>query len=182
MASADDEVLVQSGGNGHQPGKSRAAGEKAQPAAARATPGKHGERASRSEHGDLAEDAAELAGAADALIGPSPFVGLGLRDAVGGLQSLGAVVAREPRVLLRGLPRTAGELVRIGLGKVAAGTREDRQAIPRSRLARESPPPLGTCRSTCTSGQRLTALSTTSNSTVLVPSGRASRSAWCGRR
>ena len=117
MASADDEVLVQSSGNGHQPGKPRTAGGKAQPAAARAESGKHGERASRSEHGDLAEDAAELAGAADALIGPSPFVGLGLRDALGGLQSLAAVIAREPRVLLRGLPRTAGELVRIGLGK-----------------------------------------------------------------
>ncbi len=117
MASADDEVLVQSSGNGHQPGKTRAAAGKAQPAAPRAESGKHGERASRSEHGDLAEDAAELAGAADALIGPSPFVGFGLRDALGGLKSLAAVVAREPRVLLRGLPATAGELVRIGWGK-----------------------------------------------------------------
>jgi polyhydroxyalkanoate synthase len=36
---------------------------------------------------------------------------------VGGLRVLADRVARQPRVLLHGLPRTAGELVRIGRGK-----------------------------------------------------------------
>ncbi len=86
------------------------------PAAAGGKPGQ-AQPAPAGPSGDLTDGAAHLAGGADALLGPSPFVGFGLPDAVGGLRVLADRVTRQPRVLLHGLPRTAGELVKIGLGK-----------------------------------------------------------------
>jgi hypothetical protein len=105
-AAADEAVLAQSGADGHRPGGSRrGAGAKVSPSLA---PG---------DHGDVADGATHLAGGADALLRPSPFVGFGLRDALGGLRFLAAQVARQPRLPLDGLPRTAVELFTIGLGR-----------------------------------------------------------------
>ena len=71
--------------------------------------------------GDLAENTAEnttqLAAAAKAVPGPAPFGGFGLRVAAGALRFLGQQAARQPQALLRSVPETGAELLRIGLGK-----------------------------------------------------------------
>ena len=72
------------------------------------------------EHGDVvdsADAAADLAGGAEAVLGPGPFGGFGLREAAGALRFLGRQAVRQPQVLLRGAPGVARELVRIGRGK-----------------------------------------------------------------
>jgi poly[(R)-3-hydroxyalkanoate] polymerase subunit PhaC len=120
MTSADDVIRMQNGAATRRPaGPQRGASTKVRPGQAHpGPPGKaHPGPPPAGPAGDLADGAAHLAGGADAILGPSPFVGFGLRDAVGGLRVLADRVARQPRVLLHGLPRTAGELVRIGRGK-----------------------------------------------------------------
>jgi polyhydroxyalkanoate synthase subunit PhaC len=106
MVSADKTVLPDSRSNGGR----RVAPPRAAPTPQRsssppAAPGKPG------------DGAAHLDDIADALLEPSPFVGFGLPDALGGLRALGAHALREPRSLLKNLPRTARELARIGLGQ-----------------------------------------------------------------
>jgi polyhydroxyalkanoate synthase subunit PhaC len=75
------------------------------------------EHAGAEEHADLANSAADLAGGAEAALGPGPLLGLGLRDAVGALRFLGRQAVRTPRTLLRDAPDAALELLRIGLGR-----------------------------------------------------------------
>ncbi len=74
-----------------------------------------------SEHEDddhrIAFDAENLAGGAGAVNGPSPFVGFGVRDAVGGLVTLGSRTLRNPKALAAVAPRTVKELAMIGLGR-----------------------------------------------------------------
>ncbi len=76
--------------------------------------------------GDLAENTAQLAAAAEAIPGPAPsappapavpFGGFGLRLAAGALRFLGQQAVRQPQALLRNVPETGAELLRIGLGK-----------------------------------------------------------------
>jgi polyhydroxyalkanoate synthase len=67
-------------------------------------------------HGDLADSAAPLAGAAEAAIGLGPFGVSGLRGAAGAVRFLGQQVVRQPQALLRGIPGFAQELTRIGRG------------------------------------------------------------------
>jgi polyhydroxyalkanoate synthase subunit PhaC len=74
-------------------------------------------RAGTEEHADLAGSAADLAGGAEAALGPGPFVGFGLRETVGTLRFLRKQAVRQPQALLRGVPGAARELLRIGLGK-----------------------------------------------------------------
>ena len=107
MTTTDKTVPGQNGAAGRRAGRApRAASTKTQPPPPRPA-----------EHSDLEDGATHLAGAADALTGPSPFVGFGLRDALGGLRFVAGRVAREPRVLLNGLPRTAEELLKIARGR-----------------------------------------------------------------
>ena len=61
--------------------------------------------------------ATHLAGGAGAVVGPSPFVGFGLRDAISGLGVLGRRSLRNPKALVAGTPRAAWHLLRIGTGK-----------------------------------------------------------------
>jgi polyhydroxyalkanoate synthase subunit PhaC len=75
------------------------------------------EHAGAEEHADVANSAADLAGGAEAALGPGPLLGLGLRDAVGALRFLGRQAVRAPRTLLRDAPDAALELLRIGLGR-----------------------------------------------------------------
>ena len=130
MDSGDKVVLPGSPSNGHhggaRPPEAQAQLPEAQaqlPVAQAQLPVAAGPPAgaAAAEHGELAEGAAGLAGGADALLGPSPFVGLGLREALGGLRSLGAHALREPLSLVQGLPRTGRELARIGLGSSPVG-------------------------------------------------------------
>ncbi len=65
----------------------------------------------------IAFDAENLAGGAGAVVGPSPFVGFGVQDAIGGLVTLGRESLRNPRALLSAAPRTAAELVKIVAGQ-----------------------------------------------------------------
>lgn len=88
--------------NGHQP----------------VTPAREAHRAQAAqEHEDLADTAAQLAGGAEAALGPGPFAGLGPREAIGALRFLGQQAVREPLTLVRDTPGTARELLRIALGK-----------------------------------------------------------------
>ncbi len=64
----------------------------------------------------MLDDAVDHAGGAGEP-GPSPFVGFGLRDLLGGLRLAGTQAARQPVPLARSLPATACELIRIGLGR-----------------------------------------------------------------
>ena len=66
--------------------------------------------------GDPAENTAQLAAAAEAVPGPAPFGGFGLRLAADALRFLGQQAVRQPQVLLRSVPETGAELLRIGLG------------------------------------------------------------------
>jgi polyhydroxyalkanoate synthase subunit PhaC len=66
----------------------------------------------RSEPDQFTEDAVHNAGGAGEP-GPSPFVGFGARDVLGGLRLVGAQVVRQPGPLVRSLPGTSRELVRI---------------------------------------------------------------------
>jgi polyhydroxyalkanoate synthase len=76
--------------------------------------------------GDLAENTAQLAAAAKAVPEPAPsapsapsapFGGFGLRLATDALRFLGQQAVRQPQALLRSVPQTGAELLRIGLGK-----------------------------------------------------------------
>ena len=84
------------------------------------------------EHIDRADSAADLAGGAEAALGPGPLLGLGLREAVGALRFLGKQAVRTPQTLLRDTPGAALELLRIGLGKseIAPDKRDKRFADP----------------------------------------------------
>jgi polyhydroxyalkanoate synthase subunit PhaC len=62
------------------------------------------------------EHAVDHAGGAGAP-GPSPFVGFGVRDLLSGLRFVGAQVVRQPAPLVRSLPATTRELVRIVRGR-----------------------------------------------------------------
>ena len=69
---------------------------------------------------DLTENTAQLAAVAKAVPGPAPsapFGGFGLRVAAGALRFLGQQAVRQPQALLRSVPETGAELLRIGLGK-----------------------------------------------------------------
>ena len=65
---------------------------------------------------DFVERAVEHAGGAGGP-GPSPFVGFGVRDLLGGLRLVGVQSARQPAPLVRSLPATTRELVRIVAGR-----------------------------------------------------------------
>lgn len=67
----------------------------------------------------FAEEAALLAGGAGAVVGPSPFVGFGPKDALGGLLTLGKKTVTNPRAVVAAAPRTAANLFRIGTGRSA---------------------------------------------------------------
>ena len=84
------------------------------------------------EHGHLGDGAAHLAGSADALLGPSAFVGFGSREAVAGLRTLGAHALRQPGSFLKGLPKAARDLAQIGIGRspVAPARGDKRFADP----------------------------------------------------
>jgi polyhydroxyalkanoate synthase subunit PhaC len=69
-----------------------------------------------SEPDRFVEDAVHHAGGAGAP-GPSPFVGFGVRDVLGGLRLVGTQVVRQPAPFVRSLPVTTRELVRIGVGR-----------------------------------------------------------------
>jgi len=75
------------------------------------------ERLTTEEEADFADDAAQLAGGAEAALGPGPFLGLGLREAVGAFRFLRKQAVQSPQTLLRDAPGAARELLRIGLGK-----------------------------------------------------------------
>jgi polyhydroxyalkanoate synthase subunit PhaC len=66
---------------------------------------------------DLAIEAALLAGGPGAVVGPSPFVGFGARDAVGGLVTLGKHSVSKPWALAKATPRTLWQVARIGTGR-----------------------------------------------------------------
>lgn len=68
-----------------------------------------------SESDQFVEDAVDHAGGAGDP-GPSPFLGFGLGDVVGGLRLVGGQALRQPGPIVRSLPATARELVRIGRG------------------------------------------------------------------
>ena len=70
----------------------------------------------RSEPDQFTEDAVHNAGGAGEP-GPSPFVGFGTRDVLGGLRLVGAQVVRQPAPLVRSLPGTSRELIRIVGGR-----------------------------------------------------------------
>ncbi len=74
----------------------------------------------RSEPDELAQDALDHAGGAGEP-GPSPFVGFGMRDLIGGLRLAGTQAVRQPGPLVRSLPSTTLELLRIGLGRSQVG-------------------------------------------------------------
>jgi polyhydroxyalkanoate synthase len=122
MNSANEATRPDISSNGHSRDKA------AVKAAARATSGSggpagrgghvpHGGPASADEHEHLESGAAQHAGSADALLGPSAFVGFGSREALAGLRTLGAHAMREPGALLKHLPKAAGGLMEIGRGR-----------------------------------------------------------------
>ena len=69
-----------------------------------------------SESDEFVEDAVHHAGGAGDP-GPSPFLGFGLGDVVGGLRLVGGQALRQPGPIVQSLPATARELVRIGRGR-----------------------------------------------------------------
>jgi polyhydroxyalkanoate synthase len=71
------------------------------------------------EHPEFAEEAALLAGGAGAVVGPSPFVGFGPKDALDGLLTLGKKTLTNPLAIAGAAPRTAASLFRIGTGRSA---------------------------------------------------------------
>lgn len=71
------------------------------------------------EHPEFAHEAALLAGGPGAVVGPSPFVGFGPKDALDGLLTLGKKTLTNPLALVAAAPRTAASLVRIGTGRSA---------------------------------------------------------------
>ncbi len=106
MTAPRDQVpLVESTPNGR-----RSAGSRSRAPGARSA-GKPG------QGGDLTENTAQPAAAAEAVPGPAPFGGFGLRRATGALRFLGQQAVSQPQALLRSVPATSGELLRIGLGK-----------------------------------------------------------------
>ena len=66
---------------------------------------------------DVAIEAALLAGGPGAVVGPSPFVGFGARDAVEGLVTLGKHSVTKPWALARATPRALWQVARIGTGR-----------------------------------------------------------------
>ena len=68
------------------------------------------------EPDQFVEDAVDHAGGAGAP-GPSPFVGFGVRDLLGGLRLVATQAVRQPAPLVRSLPGTTRELVRIVAGR-----------------------------------------------------------------
>ena len=84
------------------------------------------------EHEDLTESAAHLAGGAEAALGPGPWTGFGLSQVAGILRYAGRQAAREPEALLRGASGLGRELLRVGLGKseIAPDKRDKRFADP----------------------------------------------------
>jgi polyhydroxyalkanoate synthase subunit PhaC len=79
------------------------------------TPSRGQMRLVQSTPDDLVDNAAELAGGADAPV--APFAGSVLRSVLGGMRSLGGQAMRQPQALLRGTSGAARELLRIGLGQ-----------------------------------------------------------------
>ncbi|MCA0435824.1 MAG: class II poly(R)-hydroxyalkanoic acid synthase [Actinobacteria bacterium] len=80
------------------------------------------------EHPEFAQEAALLAGGAGAVVGPSPFVGFGPKDALDGLLTLGKKTLTNPRAVISAAPRTAASLFRIGTGRSAiAPDRSDKR-------------------------------------------------------
>ena len=105
MSSSGETILPRGGTNGRRPG----AQEGQPPGEVRTSP-------APADHRDGDDGPAHLAGAADALLGPSPFVGFGLHDALAGLRAAGQQALRQPRLPQDSVPRTTRELIRIGLG------------------------------------------------------------------
>ncbi len=66
---------------------------------------------------EVAIEAALLAGGPGAVVGPSPFVGFGARDAVEGLMTLGRHSVAKPWALARATPRALWQVARIGTGR-----------------------------------------------------------------
>lgn len=88
--------------------------------------------AERLPEADEADQGLEHAGGADALMGPSPFVGFGPRDVLDGLATVGARAVRRPGRVAAHVPGVVQELVHIGRGnsKLAPAKRDRRFADP----------------------------------------------------
>ncbi len=107
--------VTRSGSDGHRPAPPRKSPRPRLQAVEE--PAGTAEHAGTAEPTDLADSAADVAGGAEAVLGPGPLLGLGLREAVGALRFLGKQAVRTPQALLRDAPDAALELLRIGLGK-----------------------------------------------------------------
>lgn len=79
--------------------------------------GQPGGAARERDDDELTAEAALLAGGPGAVVGPSPFVGFGRRDAAEGLLTLGKHTVTKPWALARATPRTLWQVARIGAGR-----------------------------------------------------------------
>ena len=112
--------LTEPGPNGREEAGPAARGRRPKAAEAQAVEERPRRARAAEPHGNLAEDAAQLAGGAEgaeAVLGSGLLAGSGLRPVAGALRSLGRAAVRQPRDVLRRGPRVGLQFLQIGLGK-----------------------------------------------------------------